>query len=623
MSDPRAGGNLAQNTALHLILMLLLGFFAYSNTLKSPFQFDDPVYIEENILISDPSELLSPLSAASRLPDNNVKLTVLTRYLSHLTFAINYWLGGFEVRGYHATNLAIHLVNALLVYWFVLLSFRTPYLRNSGLYKSSGLIALFSALVFVAHPVQTQAVTYITQRFTSMCAMFYLLSLTLYIKARLSEGKKGHALYLLSFMSALMAMFTKEISFTLPLAIALYEFMFFEPGLKSRAKRLLPYFLIMPTVPLLVSATDFEMYSGRQLVDILTKATAEITQTEITSWEYFLTQLRIIPTYLRLLFLPINQNLDYNYPIYNTFLNVTVLISFVFLASIAGLGVVLLRRSARTDPSLRLVSFGIFWFFITLSVESSFIALVDVIYEHRLYLPGMAVFPAFAAGVYYTTKKFSSKKTLVTVAVCVAVVISLAIASHERNEVWKTKAGLWEDVVRKAPGKWRGYYNLGVAYDHMGRIDDAFRYYEKAIALKPDSPEPHVGLGVIYARRGMLDRAILHYKKAINLWPAYPKAYYNLGNAYFKKGLVDKAIESYMVAVEQNPTDAEAHFNLGTAYFKKGLLDRAIEHYLVAIQLRTDYLKAHDNLAVAYEQNGLQDKAAEHARIAEELRRRQ
>jgi hypothetical protein len=179
-----------QKQRLHILLIIFLGLLAYSNTFGVPFTFDDRDYIENNILVTQPGEILSPLFTTSLLPRSNVKLTVFTRYLGHLSSAFNFRVHGLDIAGYHATNLAIHIINALLVYWLILASFRTPSLRGSALRESSGLIALLGTLLFVSHPVQTQAVTYITQRFTSLCAMFYLLSLTLYIKARLSEGGK-------------------------------------------------------------------------------------------------------------------------------------------------------------------------------------------------------------------------------------------------------------------------------------------------------------------------------------------------------------------------------------------------------------------------------------------------
>jgi Tfp pilus assembly protein PilF len=603
MSDPRTRGGLARSTALHLILILLLGFLAYSNTFGVPFQFDDEDYIETNIFVTQPGKIFSPLSTASRLPEGNVRLTVFTRYLGHLSFALNYVLGGLEPTGYHAVNLAVHLINALLVYWLVVLTFRTPRMNGSRLGESSRLIALFSALLFVSHPVQTQAVTYLTQRFTSLCAMFYLVSLTLYIKARLSEGRKCRALYLFSFVSALTAMFTKEIAFTLPVAIALYEFMFLESGLKGRVKKLLPYLLLMPIVPILVLVTDVELDSCRSIFDVVAGATT--TQHETTRWEYFLTQQRVITTYLRLLVLPINQNLDYDYPVFHELLDPQVLPPFLLLMSVFGLGLHLLRRSSTSEPALRLIAFGIFWFFIAASVESSVIPIVIVISEQRVYLPSAAFFPAFVAGIFYATEKIGVKKIFaVTAAVCIAVAVSFSVAAYSRNAVWKTELSLWTDVVSKSPGNWRGHYNLGNALRDAGAIDKSIEHYQTAIRLKPGKAMPYNNLGIAYKKKGRLEAAVEQYEMAIEADPFYANAYSNLGNVYLAMGLYDKAIGYYETALSLDPDYPDANYNMGVAYHHKGEHDKAIRYYEKALELNPNYVDAHYNLGLVYREKG-------------------
>jgi Flp pilus assembly protein TadD len=567
-----------------LALITLLGLAAYSNTFEVPFQFDDVAYIEENILVTGSGEIFSPPSTAASL-SNLSKITVFTRYLGHLSFAINYRLGGLEPMGYHTVNLAVHMVNALLVYWLVVLTFGAPALKESQLAGYARYIALFSALLFVSHPVQTQAVTYIAQRFTSLCAMFYLLSLTLYTKARISEGRKGRALYLLSFMSALMAMFTKEIAFTLPVAIALYELMFFEAGLKGRAKRLLPYLLLMPIVPFLVIATDFKMDFGSQILDIV--AVAAETQPETTRVEYFLTQLRIMPTYLRLLLLPINQNLDYDYPIYGSFFDPQVFLSFLLLVSVVGLGAFLLRRSRVSGPALRVVSFGIFWFFIALSVESSFIPIADVIFEHRLYLPSVGVFLALASGAaIFAERHEKTRKGVVSFMVVVCLVFSAA--TYARNTIWKNGLTLWEDVVSKAPGNARAQNNLGYAYEVDGRFGEAIEHYNIALGIVPDV-KTYLNASSAYKKMRRTDKAIEYLERAIRMSPNSAKPYNNLGVIYFfDMGQPDRAIEQYEIALHLEPQNAKTHLNIGIAYRAKGLNAKADYHLGFARRLNPE-----------------------------------
>ncbi|MDP2167408.1 MAG: hypothetical protein Q8J64_03645, partial [Thermodesulfovibrionales bacterium] len=395
-------------TPFHLALIALLGLLAYSNTFDVPFQWDDKyTFIEGNPIIKDLGYFLEPSKAEGlELYD-----TLKTRYVGYLTFALNYKLHGLDVRGYHIVNIAIHIINSLLVYFLVVLTFRTPFLSNplflnnppsppfaKGGLSEGNLIALFSALLFVSHPVQTEAVTYIFQRLASLCAFFYMLSLLLYIKSRLTEKKTKYAFYAMSLFSAVLAAKTKENAFTLPLVIALYEFFFFKGSINRRMLGLVPLLLTMLIIPL--SLTGIDKPAGEIISGI-----GPITEgyQDILRWDYLFTQFRVIPTYIRLLFLPINQNIDYDYPVYNSFFDLEVLLSFFFLLSIFGSALYLFYRS-KFKPDLRLISFGIFWFFITLSVESSIIPIPMVINEYRLYLPSFGAFAAAAGGALILLK---------------------------------------------------------------------------------------------------------------------------------------------------------------------------------------------------------------------------
>ena len=240
---------------------------------------------------------------------------------------------GLDVTGYHIFNLVIHLLNALLVYWLIILTFRTPYasaylqkdvLKTSAPYRW---IPLFTALLFVSHPVQTQAVTYIVQRFASLSTLFYLASLVLYIKARGSDSSKKarYAFYAGSIISAILAMRTKEIAFTLPVMAVLYEFMFFRGDIKKRVLYLLPLVLTMFIIPLSMLVTQGGS-TGASGIDELTKIAGSV---DVSRWDYLNTQFRVIVTYIRLLFFPVNQNLDYDYPIYRTFFTPPVFLSFL------------------------------------------------------------------------------------------------------------------------------------------------------------------------------------------------------------------------------------------------------------------------------------------------------
>jgi tetratricopeptide (TPR) repeat protein len=568
---------------LQLALIAAIGFLSYSNTFDVPFLFDDSDVIVENPIIKD---------------------------MGYFSFALNYRLNGLDVKGYHVVNLAIHILNAVLVYFLVVLTFRTPFISDAPLRKHDRHIARFSALLFISHPVQTQAVTYIAQRFASLATMFYLLSLVAYIKSRLSLKKAACiSLYLLSLASAVLAMKTKQTAFTLPLIIALYELFFFTGRIKRRLIYLVPILFTMLMIPMTLINVD------RPFQEIIGDASEKTAITSMPRLDYLLTESRVIVTYLRLLMLPVKQNLDYDYPLYNSFFDPQVFLSLLFLLTVFGLGIYFMVRSSR-DHVLRLVAFGIFWFFLALSVESSIIPL-HVIYEHRVYLPSVGAFSAISTVAILLIEVLDGKLTRkVAISFLVFATLVFSAATYARNTVWKSDKSIWKDVVKKSPGKVRGYLNLGNAYKSRKLIDEAIEYFQTATKLDPDEAKAHNNLGNAYREKGLTDKAIEHLHMALRLDPDLQHAYNNLGIIYKASGQIDKAIEHYLLAIQLKPSYAKAHNNLGNAYRDKGLTDKAIEHYRIAMSLNPDIALTYNNLGIIYGAKGLFDRAIDNFKTA-------
>lgn len=588
------------NPVLHIMLIIILGLLAYSNTFNVPFQFDDTINIVENHHIKTLSNFWPPSGS---------------RWFGLLTFALNYKIGGLNVIGYHVFNFAIHILNAILVYFLVILTLKTPYFSppfNFPLAKGGDrgvapfAIALFSALIFITHPVQTQAVTYIVQRFTSLATFFYLLSLVMYIKWRLlskqqtnraadQQGERKNyctsalLLYCSSIISAILAMKIKEIAFTLPIIIVLYEFMFFKEKIIKKLPYLFPLVVTILIIPLSLINIDKPIMDFKNDVNHVTSASTP----DLSRLDYLFTQFRVIVTYIRLLFLPINQNLDYDYPLYNFFLNPNVILSSLFLLAIFSLGVYLLYRS-RENQSLRLISFGIFWFFITISVESSIIPIIDVIFEHRVYLPSIGAFIALSTFIFITLNKLKNRWLKIdktALLILSAIIIVLSGATYARNIVWQSENSLWEDVIKKSPKNARGYNMLGLIYDKNGMSDKALSAFRTSIQLKPDYGNAHTNLGNIYLDKGMFDEALREFQISLSLLTLdsldTASLCNNIGNLYFKKGLTDKAIEYYQFALKIQP-EAIIYFNIGVALKAKGLNGMAIEYFNKAHILNPD-----------------------------------
>jgi tetratricopeptide (TPR) repeat protein len=579
-----------QKPILHILLIAAVGLIAYSNTFNVPFHLDDSYVIVKNPIIKDMHFFAAP-SKAEVFKGYFEYETFRLRYIGFLTFALNYKLHGLNVAGYHILNLAVHIINALLVYWLVLLTLNILFL-------------------FVSHPLQTQAVTYIWQRVTSLATMFYLFSLVMYIKGRLiaqnpefriQNAERRSSLssvfcYMLSFLSAAAAMKTKEIAFTLPLIIVLYEFMFFEGKIKRRILPLIPVVSTILIIPLTLLGTDRPL--GELISDV-----SEVTKVETTMsrLDYLFTQFRVIVTYIRLLFLPMNQNLDYDYSVYHSFFDLNVLLSFFFLSALLGIGVYLLYRSRPASHHSRLIAFGIFWFFITLSIESSFIPILDVIFEHRIYLPSVGFILACITGLGMLAEKTNSKVIVrVIVAGVITAVLMLGGTTYGRNRVWQNEITLWEDVVRKSPDKFRPYLNLGIAYANQDRLDEAISAFKTALLFRPDFANAHNDIGNIYVKQNRLNEAISAFKTATQFKPDYAEAYNNLGNAYDKQNRFDEAISAFKTATQFKPDYAEAYNNLGIAYAIQNRLNEAISAFKTATQFKPDYAEAYNNLGIAY-----------------------
>ena len=606
---------------MHALLILILGILVYSNSLHVPFVFDDSFSIVDNPEIRNLPGLISDALSGHAYHPN--------RYVGFLTFALNYHFGGFEVTGYHLVNLLIHLANALLVYALLILTFRAPFLRNSVLQGAAGPVALLAGALFVVHPIQTQAVTYIVQRLTSLATTFYLSTFVLYAYARLNAGEnrffsaKGWVFYLASVATAILAMRTKEIAFTLPLLLSLYEFLFFEGSLRKRSSAIAPHLLTMLIIPLSI------LHLGRSAGEIIGELRqATEFQPTVSRYVYLVTQFRVVVTYLRLLVLPVHQNLDYDYPIYTSFFTPPVFVSFVLLAALFLLTIYLhrvsspisdgssssllsYRPSRAADPAVRLISFGIFWFFIALSVESSFIPITDVIFEHRVYLPSVGAFAGVAvAFVMLTVKARKRGLAWVLTVIAAAAVLSLAVGTWKRNEVWKTEETLWRDVVEKSPRNARAYSNLGAVLGEAGRTEEAIAALSTAIRLQPNNTKAQVNLGTALASAGRREEAIRILSEAVRIEPDNANALNNLGTVLTDAGRLDEAITILNQAVRYRPENARAHYNLGRAYLAAGRKVEGVAALETAVRLKSDYDDARVTLASALTRGGRFREAA-------------
>ena len=583
-----------------MLCIAVWGVAIYSNTLMSPFVFDDCAYVQGNPVIKS---TLNPVPIIELAP---------SRWIGFFTFAVNYYLGGENTFGYHLANMAIHIGAAIACFWLIILTLSTPRLKDQTSPDFKSTIALLSGLIFLSHPVQTESVTYIYQRVESLAGLFYLLSITLYVKFRIEGPSKLRSLsYIASLMSALLCAMTKEIAVTLPVSIILYETVFIANPIKAIKRSILrfaPFLFLLMLVPVLAQNSP-----------IMTKNSLYESPTTLT---YLITQARVVVTYLRLLVWPVEQNLDYDFPLFQSFSGPEVMWSTCLIITIMALGLILYKASS-------MITFGMLWFFVTLSPTSSIISLPDVIFEHRLYLP-LVGFVFVLAGIIIVFRKHWRQLSMVML----IVILLFSAATYRRNIIWESSLTLWEDAVLKSPGKARPRVNLGMAYIRAGEFDRALAELAKALALKPDSAEAYENMGVAYSYKGDYEKAIASFENAIDfaansvsvynelaeaymhsgkkdlavrnfhkvlsLNPYYSSARNNLGLIMAERGFTRKAIQEFEKVLQFDPEHTEAAFNLACAYAVSGKTDRAVRQYQKLIELKPDFLEAYHNLGILY-----------------------
>ena len=566
--------------------LVAAGLIVYANSLWGVFIFDD-----QNSILGNPQiRRLWPLWNAFSAPANT---PVAGRPIVALSLAINYAVGGMDVRGYHAWNVGVHILCALVLFGIIRRTLgRSPLLERFG--SASDGIAAACALIWLVHPLQTEVVNYVTQRTESMMALFYLL--TLYAAIRALDAGRPAWWHGVSVLCCALGMASKEVMVTAPLMVLLYDAVFRSGPFRPVFEKRWPLYLgLAATWTILLALT----WSGL-------RARTVGFSGEASAWDYALNQSIMVTRFLRLAVWPNALVLDYGAAQPTAVLQVWPYLVVVALIVVAT-GMALVYRPA--------IGFLGAWFCLILAPTSSVIPIAtEVGAERRMYLPLAAVVVLIVSCGWIWLRRHSRA---VPALLLVGVAGSLGLISARRNTEYRSDERLWRTVVERRP-HWRAYSNLGEALQRAGRRSEAIQQHREALRLNPEAPEALYNLALDLERNGELDESISHYKDYLRLRPDDGPAHNQLGIALAKRGKLEDAIAEYREALRLAPDFAEAHRNLGTSLLQQDKAGEAAEHFEQFLAVHPDDADTQNSLGVTLAmQNKLEQAALHYARAGQ------
>ena len=588
-------------TALAAGVIVLATAAAFSNSFAGPFILDDIDAVTNNPTIRQ----LWPIGRVFCPPTQGE--TVTGRPLLNLSLALNYACGGTNPWGYHAVNLTIHLLAALLLLGVLRRTFLLPAMRARWRAVATPL-ALAIALLWAIHPLQTESVTYVVQRAESLMGLFYLL--TLYCFLRGVDSARAGLWYAGSVAACLLGTLTKEVLVSAPLIVLLYDRTFVAGSFRAAWRRRGLYLALAATwLPL-----------GWMVVLTGNRGGLAGFGLGMSWWSYFCTQFGAIVLYLRLCVWPHPLVFHYGAVVLTDRAALALYASAIGLLGLATL--VALWRWPKAG-------FLGAWFFAILAPTSSVVpaCVAQTVAEHRMYLPLAAVITGAVLCVYLPGQWLIRRQRVLrlglqVLGVClvIAAAIALGIVTFQRNLAYASDLSIWQDTVAGAPQNFCAQNNLGVALAGRGQLDAAMVHYRTALELDPDCAEAHNNLGIILAGRGEVEDAIAQYQRALELKSDYADAHNNLANSLAARGQIDAAIAHYRMVLDLKPDSVYAHFNLGVALAALGRPDEALDHYQKALELNPDLADAHGNLGAILADRGQIDAAIMHYQKALELK---
>ena len=600
-------------------LLALAAVAAYHNTFAVPLLFDDFPSITDNPTIQ---HLWQSLVA----PPNAFGMTVSGRPVLNFSLALNHAVSGTHLWSYHALNLLIHIGAGLALFGIVRRTLQRgapcrslvaggssraaddrppappPRRGPAGfLHENAYSVALAVTLLWTLHPLQTEAVTYLIQRTESLMGLFLLLTLYCFIRGICAEradasgpraGRASWVWFGCSVGACLLGVGTKEVAATAPVLVLLYDRTFVAGsfGEAWRRRRWTHLALAATWIPLvvLVASTGWNR-GGTAGFDV-----------GVAPWAYWLTQFEAVVRYLGLAVWPHPLVFEYGTHWVHGAAEV------IPFALVTGLLVAATLVALARRPVLGFLGA---WFFAILAPTSVIPGTIQMIVEHRMYLPLAAVL-ALAVG---TAVARLGRRSL---PVFFALAAAACLLTERRNADYRDDLTLWQDTERKSPSSGKAQSNLGLALYNRGRLAEAIQHDEWALRLEPNLPSAHYNLGLALVRADRLEEAAARFREACQCNPRFYPARYELGMLLTRMGRPQEALEHFAQAARVRPNAAEIHCGWGIALLKLGRVAEATGHFEQAVHLRPAYAEAEANLGVALLQLQRGAEAVEYLRQA-------
>jgi tetratricopeptide (TPR) repeat protein len=567
----------------------------YSRALHGAFLFDDAATVTNNPSIVHLWPLIAhekdggPLNPPANRPTS-------ARPIVNFTLAVNYAIGGLDTTTYHAGNIAIHVLAALLLWIIVWRTLELDYFggRFNGV---AGYLGFISALLWALHPVNSESVAYVTQRTESLMGLFYLATIYASLRYWSAPSAAARVAWLIIACAAgTLGMLSKEMMASAIAMVLLFERTFIRGSFVAAIKRSWPLYVGL--------ALSWLPFLGISYFGPHTPVAGFHLGVPAHVW--WLTECEVVIRLLKLVIWPWPLLIHYEIMHLGTLGEAWPWVLPVAALIVAAVVLVWKRR-----PS----GFVLVWFFAVLSPTLLIPMPKEELAERRLYVPLAAIIPLVVGGAFLAWQRFSQaisvdkRWTIAGFSLATGLLAAVyGTVTFHRLEAFQTELSIWEQAARYQPRDPLVQVNYGTALAQIGRREKAMQQFEKTLTLDPNHPRAHFNLGNALADKSQFEEAIPHFQKAVAGEPDDFFARFNLGRALLAVGRTEEAIESLRLAVEQRPDFGSAHTNLGIALVAVGKSAEAIDHFQQAIKLEPD-AEGYVNLLGAYAMCGRTQEA--------------